>query len=381
MTFSFVVNSRSEIEIATKVKGSSLYFTCQEFSRYGQHCFQETFALAQFAQSLGFDCFLVWDLILTQSQFNQSVQLLENFDLSPFKGFQVQDPGVVRYIKHHLADKKIILLCEMNHKNLDSLKTWKAYLGEQLLKVMVSPELSLKSLRALNDGTIPLEVSILGQILLFYTPRKLLSALSVDEKKQIKQSLKAIGESEESPHKGFPLLENNHGTFMFHLKDLFLLDELENLKDFSLYINLSHLNNPHLLSKVVEFVLTQKGQALDELKNHYPHKVTKGFFNVNKTDVLFPKLKNIRLNRYKENYLGEVVDVIKGKYLVVKVGAMTLQKHQKISFISPEGINKELYLDRIYNLDFDEVCSISNELCLIPYVAKMTAKSCFYLTS
>ena len=58
--------------------------------------------------------------------------------------------------------------------------------------------------------------------------------LPQDDEKRAKsmtsgEFLEATGESEESPHKGFPLIENSHGTFMFHIKRLFLLEHLEHL--------------------------------------------------------------------------------------------------------------------------------------------------------
>jgi len=46
----------------------------------------------------------------------------------------------------------------------------------------------------------------------------------LEEKKHLNDALEAYGTSEESPHSGFPIVENRHGTFMFNVKDLSLLE-------------------------------------------------------------------------------------------------------------------------------------------------------------
>jgi hypothetical protein len=43
----------------------------------------------------------------------------------------------------------------------------------------------------------------------------------------------------------------------------------------------------------------------------------KGFYRANKTDILFTKLKNHRLQDRDETYVGEVIDVLKGEALVL----------------------------------------------------------------
>src|SRR5690606_14113245 len=159
------------------------------------------------------------------------------------------------------------------------------------------------------------------------TPRNLLSNLlpEDDEKKQKEvfpsRYIEATGESEESPHKGFPLIENKHGTFMFHIKEHYLLDFVSDLKEMgldTLRVDLRFGKDFTLLKEIKDIV---SGHITDtkEFKEKYPSDVIRGFFHVNKSDVLFKKLKNSRIIRQDESYVGEVIEAMKGEFLGINL--------------------------------------------------------------
>ena len=67
-------------------------------------------------------------------------------------------------------------------------------------------------------------------------------------------------------------------------------------------------------------------------------KFIRGYFNVNKTDKIFVKLKNHRLQRRDENFVGTVVDVKKDQFIAIKVEnkKANLAIDKLIEFTTPE---------------------------------------------
>ncbi len=56
-----------------------------------------------------------------------------------------------------------------------------------------------------------------------------------------------------------------------------------------------------------------------EFKATYPHDTIKGFYKVNKSDALFKKLKNGRIQRKDDDYVGEVLEIKKGSHQVLRL--------------------------------------------------------------
>jgi putative protease len=110
----------------------------------------------------------------------------------------------------------------------------------------------------------------------------------------------------------------------------------------------------------------------------------KGFYNINKTDVLFNKLKNRLTQRNDNNYVGEVVDVEREKQLTILIK----QKHQlklkdaELKLISPEGKEKIIKLSWIKNSNFIDIeFANNNDIVIIPIVNGITVKTQVYLNS
>ena len=111
--------------------------------------------------------------------------------------------------------------------------------------------------------------------------------------------IEAAGQSEESPHKGFPLLENEHGTFMFLPIDHCLLDSLSELSE----LGVAHLRidnrfmSEGLFTRVMEHFNNPSEESFEMIKDASQARLIRGFYNTNKSDVLFKKLKNYRIQR------------------------------------------------------------------------------------
>src|SRR5690606_27178764 len=107
------------------------------------------------------------------------------------------------------------------------------------------------------------------------------------------------------PHKGFPLIENQHGTFMFHIKEFCLVDYAQELKENGLsYFRIDQRFEEKKLREITELVRKFSEEEFLKFKEEYSQDLMRGFYLVNKTDVLFPKLKNSRLQQREGNYLG-----------------------------------------------------------------------------
>src|SRR5690606_38898107 len=109
---------------------------------------------------------------------------------------------------------------------------------------------------------------------------------------------------------------------------------------------------------------------LDKLKEIYPQDLMRGFFLVNKTDVLFPKLKNSRLQKREGNYLGEVVEAEKSKHLDILVKHPEgIRPEMEIKILHPKGEEFFVKIHWLKDSSLNEVEHIGqNRLALIPFV-------------
>jgi hypothetical protein len=103
---------------------------------------------------------------------------------------------------------------------------------------------------------------------------------------------------------------------------------------------------------------------------------------VNKTDVLFPKLKNHRLQKREGDYVGEVMEAEKGSYVAILIKhPRGLKKTDRLKIIHPEGKVFEVSIFSLKNTALQNVDEISaNSLALIQFVGGVWVKSqVFYL--
>ena len=340
------------------------------------------------AKALKLKVVLEWDILCTENDFALMLQEFNKLKVYEFDAVRVQDLGVLEYV---LENEKVQIqfIAETGNRNIMGLKKWVSYIGGRLDRLVLSIELSKGKLeeisRALN---CELEVLAIGRILLFYSPRKLLSALlpEEDEKKQknlvSEDFIEALGESEESPHKGFPIIENQHGTFMFHIKDLFLLDKFNELNRTGVEnfrIDFRHKEDAKLFAFFNNQTELENNFPL--LKQAYGKETTRGYFNINKSDVLFKKLKNHRIQRKDENYIGEVVEILKGEYLAIDIkGSSHLKINQDLKFITPEGKEMSCKVFFLKDSEFNN-CETreKGELALMNYFGGLWPKSQVYL--
>jgi putative protease len=358
-------------------------------SRYSENSLSDLHEMIRENQKLKLQLVLEWDVLKQENQFKKSVEIIKELPLHEFIAIRLQDPGAVNYVKEYFPWLKVQLILENGNHNLVGLSRWKAFLGEQLSRLILSNELSKEHLRLYcQELDVDIEVLTFGRILLFYSPRLLLSPL---EKNNINESLvqkniEAFGTSEESPHAGFPLIENQHGTFMFNVKDLYLLEHLNELKELkagAVRIDLRFDKSFQYLENIVRLYGNEiEHDELLEIKNKLPRPVIKGFYNINKTDVLFTKLKNKRIQRLDSNYIGEIVDVERDHKmaLMIKSNGLTLKIGDEIQLVTPEGKIKHLKISTMTDSCNEEKNTASiNQLILLPFMSGVVAKTQVYL--
>ena len=139
-------------------------------------------------------------------------------------------------------------------------------------------------------------------------------------------------------------------------------------------------NNQSLLK--IAAVLKDKSSALAQsFIEQHPNKVTRCFFQANATDVLFKKLKNTKVQRQDTQYVGEVVEASKDSHLIIHVlgKGVSLRKGQNLRLINPEGSEKEYLIERLRDLDRQDIEEVTQgDFALLPYIKALPPKSAVY---
>lgn len=361
---------------------SEVILSHQDFARFGKLKDEEFLELARRSRELGLKVIFEWDILMTENNFAQLTKKITPF-FDSIDSLRVQDPGALEWALKN-TEFPLQFVAENGNHNLVGLEAWANHAGKRMERIILSIELPKASITEyVAKLPVPCELLGLGRILLFYTPRQLLSPLAED-RLTYNEEISAVGESEESPHKGFPIVENRHGTFMFHIKDFCLLDFAHELKLLGLaYLRADLRWSDFSLLKTVKEITDRFDETIfEQFKTTYPQDLMRGFYHVNKTDVLFPKLKNHRLQKREGDYIGEVLEAEKGSHLAIQVkNVRGLKKTDKLKIIHPKGEEFEVAIYSLRNLGLEEVEYIPpQQTALIQFVGGVWVKShAFYL--
>ncbi|WP_417334968.1 U32 family peptidase [Halobacteriovorax marinus] len=360
------------------------------FSRFGKISPKRYYDFCVEVKKLGLRIVFDWDILMTETTFDKRVEELSHIEWDIIDAIRVQDPGALNWVKKNLPNKPIQLITETGNHNLIGLKKWRESAGEMLERMVLSIELPKDKLSSyIKELGVPVEILVAGRILLFYTPRNLISPYILDHdddktKATMESSYELEGSSEESPHKGFPLLENIHGTFMFNTKDQFLLDHCHELSEMNLSVarvDFRHIEDKSFLAKAVNAIRLPLANSNAPLKDIYPLPIIRGFFHVNKSDVLFKKLKNQRTLRNDENYLGDVLDVKKKKHLgiMIKSKNLTLNLGDELLLKTPDGKEKTLKVSDMKNSSGEEISKVEiNNIAFVNHISGISVKTRVY---
>lgn len=351
----------------------------RDLSRFGTLSIEETNELITLANELDIKAVVEFDILITENNFTATLAYFNKLSLDALYAIRVQDQGVLHYICNN-TNLKLQFIAETANHNLSSLQRYESLLGDRLDRIVLSIELTHEKIKHYKEALKSnIEFLVLGRILLFYTPRNLLTPLT-DSKLTYNESLAATGESEESPHKGFPIIENKHGTFMFHIKHQYLLDFIDDLEvvDYK-RIDLRFDADFNLIDDISK-VYFKKLDA-KEFKALYPFDTIRGFFKVNKSNVLFKKLKNQRVQRKDDNYIGEVIHAQKPNHLILHLkGQHKLELGQTIKFNNPEGKQIDFEVKSLKDLYGNELTTSNDgEFVQLKYHSSIWVKSQAYI--
>lgn len=400
----FEFSSFDQLVSEKKIENESfeLILGLKDFSRFGELTLLDLEKIISLNQKKRYTLVFEWDILETENKFKETAKLiLDNPFLKrgDFSAIRVQDTGAVRFIFEHFSWLKIQIVLENGNHNLRGLSSWANILGERLDRLVISNELTRQSLTQYAQ-VFPdkIEILVFGRIIVFYSPRKLLAPIykknqTNDLQSPKSSSIEVLGTSEEGPHSGFPIIENGHGSFMFNVKDLFLLEHVEELYKMKLAgarFDLRFDNYFDCLETCMSIFFAENKQDLyleEEIRKFrisLRRPAIKGFYQTNKTDVLFSKLKNKKTARRDEYYLGEIVDSEKDLLLVLKLSNEISKENSKenleLNIETPEGKTKTLQLSwPLKNSLGESVWSGSKgEIVLIPYIRGVSVKSQVY---
>ncbi len=370
MSFSVVIHNESDLENILGEKISEILLGVKELSRNSKLDLESFYSLSHQAKSHDFKRVLVFDILVSESNFEEVINFFHSIDMRSYDLVRVQDLGVFNYLVNN-TEGRFQLILETSFHNKHSIVALVQRYRNFIDKIILSYELTKNQIieysEYLKKMHIRSELLCFGSILLFYSPRKLLSAQEVEQY--------VMANSKESPHKGYEIVENQHGTFMYHLKDLLIFNELKDL-DIDKRVDLSHRNRNEM-KKFFEYTHTTSNDFLNLL----PKKTTRGYFAVNKTDVLFPKLKNKRISRVDDSYIGRVLENKKGHYLAVKIeGLKKIKVGENLKFINPEGKIINHTIQQMFDLSLKNINQAEkNDIFLLDSLKKITPQTKVYL--
>ncbi len=340
-------------------------------ARQGQLSEQQTRSLVSRATKYGLHPVLVWDILMPEQTMKNICQQLSLWELSKFPTVRVCDPGAAWWLKTHHPNIALQLTVETGNHNLEALRGWCEIFSDSLERLILSIELPEKKLiEYCQKLPVACEILGVGQILLFYSPRSLLSPHLLDSDSEKKLPLQTTVSSEDSNNRRFSTLETAHGTFMFSDKDQFILDKLEGLEQSGLHtvcLDLRHFGQNGDVAVDIDKICTHILTDPVSLRKNWGKPTQSTFFKGNRTTSMFSRMKSKhKLVKYRQDVgLAEVVAGESGNYVVFQsLRPFAITQIEKI--IIPTGEEIEIPAEIVFrNLNGEIVESFDREQILI----------------
>lgn len=340
MQFNTYVASIEDIQRAAQVQNlKEVLIEPTLLARQGSLAEHQVLSLSQEARRAELRPVLVWDILMTERALQTVGERLLQWDLSSFAAIRVCDVGVGRWVEAHVPDMPLQLTVEHGNHNLDGLIGWCEFFKGKLERLILSIELpESKLIEYSQQLPVPCEVLGVGQILLFYSPRSLLTTHGAEPEEEtgfVRSSL----QTDEHGDRQFPTLETLHGTMMYLDKDQFILDQLENLTQAGFHtvcLDLRHLGRLGHRALEVDQICAQIAENPKSLKENWPRPARSPFFRANRTTTLFPRLKSKITKLRDETCVAECIGSQKGEYGIFR----TLQPFDRSrvhSLVLPSG--------------------------------------------
>ena len=378
--FCTYVRDSAQLEFCLKTPLEEIILEHRFLSRLGGPETEKLLNLLELWTDSGRSALLQWDLLHNESELSQAVQVLEKLPLHRFSAIRVQDLGAANWLRKTRPELKLHWIVEGSNHNLKGLLRWYGLLIPQLQRLVLSTELPGKMLQhCIRDLKVGCEILGLGSMLMFYTPRRLISALN-ETKTPDQNDLDVWAAFNDTPHRKFRTLENSHGTFLFHDRDLFLLDRLPQLSEWGLEAFRLDLRRVSIewLSMITEADLNDQKQ-IKNLRRKWPFRTSQGFFRANHTDRALQRMKNPFLITQEESPVAVVLESIKQQHLALHI-KRPFQCGSTLWSVTPEGRILEISVTWMTNLQSKPLSiAQTDQVVLIPHSKFVTSQSLVYV--
>jgi len=314
----------------------------RRLSRFGQLELESAVGMIDPLREMGQRVVVAWDLLPRDAEIADALQVLQR--LRAADAVLVRDAGAALAVRAQFPNWPLQLNLEAGNHNDLGVRAWARRLAPQLERLVISNEVPVPVVASWPriEG-VELETQVLGPVLMFHSPRFLLSPhLGLEPGAWVER----VWEPEDKK-RPFPVLENRHGTFLFYEKLLCLLQEHERLDQAGVSVgrlDLRGTNHAAMTRAVVDYLRDPGSAALDRLRAQLGVRTTRGFFKSNRTDRQFKRLKHHHKEPPGCVNVGEVLETRKKRYMVVRL-EQPIAVEQELVVINPEGLTLE---DRVH---------------------------------
>ena len=377
--FCTTIHRQTDFEICLKIPIKEIIFEHQSLSRLGELDTATILEMLERWKKVGRIALLQWDLLHDEKSFQEAIGVLKELPLEKFFAIRVQDLGAANWLRKHHSNLKLQWIVEGSNHNLKGLLRWSEFLKPQLDRLVLSSEIPESVLkRCFTELPQGCEILGIGRVLLFYSPRHLLSSLNETNEKS-PGMLSVSVSTEETPQRKLATIESKHGTFLFYDRDLFLLEHFSRLNDFGLQafrLDLRHVGMQWLPS-IINTDPEDKA-SITKLKKEWPSKTFQGFFRANRTDKALKRMKNPFRQAGSSRPVAEVLEASKNHHLALLI-KQSIRSGVQLWGVTPEGRILELKSNQLTDIQYNHLeAAEPDQVVLIPHEKYAVPKTLVY---
>ncbi len=316
---------------------------------------------------------LVWDILASDAQIQRADTLLHELDLSIIDAIRVQDPGVAMYVSQSWP-LPLQLVLETGNHNIGAILSWIDVLGDAVERIILSNELPISwTLQYRDQIAVEVELAVLSPILIFYSPRPLIGTRVPEPDQPLFWG--------EPGQRRLPVKQNQHGTFLFYEKALFLLPHWQDIRAARVDVNRYDLRLWHsdaLVDTLIAWHQEKDTESSRRVRDQLTKRTTQGFFKSNRTDKQFAKLK--RHDSVPEGLrpAGLVVDTRKKSYTLINLQE-AIRVGQTLVFVNSIGETTHHQIRWIEDLDRQRHSVLGSGLAIIDHVSRAPTGTNVYM--
>lgn len=353
MKYTAIINREEQLSWLSGDHFCEVILYHERYSREGGLAEREIETLVHKAQERGFDVALQIDRLVEEKLFEQIFEACMNVPQDCV--LRVQDLGLAHALFEQQRPFDLIL--EAGHANAKAIESWVTLLKKSVRRVVINHEIPKRNLHPiLSRLEMETETLGFGPLIMYYSPRSLLSFAGQSEKDSLIRS-------DEMGAGSYRLKESQAGTVMYYNKDLSLLRYLDELDRAGL--NLLRLDLRECEYQQFQALCQSIQERSDQsIKESWLRPLLHGFYGENKSDSIFDRLSTKQIEREKEPF-AEVIDQTKTR-LLVRTWLKDLELPLSMKAKDGKGRWHEWEVSKVESLsDRQEKASIDDEVFLL----------------